>query len=277
VANAANTAANNIQPHNDGLAGLVIEKSPAPYHDQITFPDISLSVFDNAPYLPSIHDVLGAHTSPHHTASNRSPDLLQDQHTASSTGQTTNIGNWDTTSPTEQRPLQSPNVPRKSPFASNSELAISPYHCSTFSPSSTSLSLKWPVNNAYEARLFSHYIVHCTNWIDVCDARQHFAKEVPKRAAHFAVILNGILGLSARNMWLMGKVDKDWSEPYVDQCLQALILALEDPLAHWDENFLIAVILLRLHEEMGDTKEDRCHHNFGTITLLAPNVQTVLA
>jgi hypothetical protein len=57
----------------------------------------------------------------------------------------------------------------------------------------------------------------------------------------------------------MGKVAEDLSQPYVDQCLQALIVALEDPLAHWDENFLIAVILLRLHEEMGDTDE-HCHH-----------------
>jgi hypothetical protein len=60
----------------------------------------------------------------------------------------------------------------------------------------------------------------------------------------------------------MGKAAEDHSQPYVDQCLQALIVALEDPLAHWDENFLVAVILLRLHEEMGDADE-QCHH-FGT-------------
>jgi hypothetical protein len=275
VANAVDTAANNTQLPNDDLTDLVAEKPLTPYHDQITFPDISLSVFDNTPYLPSIHDVLGAQTSPPQTASNRSPGLLQDQRTLSSAGQAANTSTWETTSPTDQQPLHSPNIPRKSPFASNSELALSPYNCSTFTPSSTSLSLKWPVNSAYEARLFSHYIVHCTNWIDVCDARRHFAKEVPKRAAHFTVILNGILGLAARHMWLMGKVEKDWSEPYVDQCLQALILALEDPLAHWDENFLIAVILLRLHEEMGETKEDRCHHNFGMIILLGKYIHTV--
>jgi hypothetical protein len=115
------------------------------------------------------------------------------------------------------------------------------------------------VSNAYEASLLHHYIIHCADWIDVCDSRHHFEKEVPKRAAHFPVILNGILGLAARHLWLMGKVPVDHSQPYVDQCLQALIVALEDPLAHWDENFLVAVILLRLHEEMGDADE-QCHH-----------------
>ncbi|KAF2031745.1 hypothetical protein EK21DRAFT_62618, partial [Setomelanomma holmii] len=133
------------------------------------------------------------------------------------------------------------------------------------SPNS-SLHLRWPVTNAYEASLIHHYIVYCTNWIDVCDARRHFEKEVPKRAAHFPVILNGILGLAARHLWLMGKAPEDHSQPYVDQCLQALIVALGDPLAHWDENFLVAVILLRLHEEMGDADE-QCHH-FGTARIL---------
>lgn len=108
--------------------------------------------------------------------------------------------------------------------------------------------------------------MHCTGWIDICDPRRHFEREVPKRAAHFPVILHGILGLAARHLWLMGKVGEDDSQLYVDQCLQALIVALEEPLAHWDENFLVAVILLRLHEEMGDADE-QCHH-FGTARIL---------
>jgi hypothetical protein len=77
----------------------------------------------------------------------------------------------------------------------------------------------------------------------VCDSRAHFAKEVTKRAAHFPVILNGILGLASRHLWLLSKVPEDNSQPYIDSCLQALIVALEDPLAHWDENFLVAVRL----------------------------------
>ncbi|KAH7132468.1 hypothetical protein B0J11DRAFT_228002 [Dendryphion nanum] len=145
------------------------------------------------------------------------------------------------------------------------DVNISPFSNSAFSPNS-SLHLRWPVNSAYEARLFHHFIVHCSPWIDVCDIRCHFGKEVPKRAAHFPVILNGILGLAARHLWLIEKTDKDRSQGYIDNCLQALIVALQDPLAHWDENFLVAVILLRLHEEMGDADE-QCHH-FGTARIL---------
>jgi hypothetical protein len=149
--------------------------------------------------------------------------------------------------------------------ALESNLSMSPYYSAAFGIS-PSLTLRWPVNNAYEARLFHHYIIQCTGWVDICDSRCHFAKEVPKRAAHFPVILKGILGLAARHLWLIGRVPEDLSSTYVDGCLQALIVALEDPLAHWDENFLVAVILLRLHEEMGDADE-QCHH-LGTARIL---------
>jgi hypothetical protein len=93
----------------------------------------------------------------------------------------------------------------------------------------------------------------------VCDSRRHVEKVVPKRAAHFPVILNGILGLDARHLWLMGGALEDHLQPYVDQCLQALLVALEDPLAHWVENVFVAVILLRLHEKMG-ASDEQCHH-----------------
>ncbi|KAF2014875.1 hypothetical protein BU24DRAFT_463619 [Aaosphaeria arxii CBS 175.79] len=145
------------------------------------------------------------------------------------------------------------------------DTTISPFSSTAFSPH-TSLNLRWPVKSTHEARLFHHFLVHCTPWIDVCDAKYHFGKEVPKRAAQFPVILNGILGLASRHLWLLEKVPTDLSQPYIDNCLQALIVALEDPLAHWDENFLVAVILLRLHEEMGESDE-LCHH-FGTARIL---------
>ncbi|KAI0884272.1 uncharacterized protein GGS22DRAFT_189401 [Annulohypoxylon maeteangense] len=120
-------------------------------------------------------------------------------------------------------------------------------------------SSRWPVKNRHEARLFHHYIVHCSPWIDICDPKCHWAKEVPKRAAHFQVILNGVLALAARHLFITGDLEEDLSEPYVSDSLHTLIVALEDPLAHWDENFLVAVILLRLHEEIGEIDE-RCHH-----------------
>ncbi|KAF1360277.1 hypothetical protein EJ07DRAFT_116170, partial [Lizonia empirigonia] len=235
-----------------------------PYNDRSPFSSISVPVFSETDGLPSIHDVLSRTA----TLENISPADYHASHLArndslSDVLQKTSA--WHNSPGSNPRASSSPHVFKKSPLESIHN--ISPYNSTTFvqSPSS-SLTPKWPVNDAYEARLFHHYIIHCTGWIDVCDPRCHFAKEVPKRAAHFPVILHGILGLSARHLWLMGKEPEDHSQPYVDQCLNALIVALEDPLAHWDENFLVAVILLRLHEEMGDADE-QCHH-FGTARIL---------
>lgn len=37
---------------------------------------------------------------------------------------------------------------------------------------------------------------------------------------------------------------------YSDKCLEMLIKSMDDPFAHWDENLLAAVVILRLHEEL---------------------------
>lgn len=233
------------------------------YQDQTLFPDFPVPVLNDTSDLPSIHDVLSTHLSPHNNTPSIGGDntFVKTNRVVPPISQLGGGNNWQA-SPTLHRPSQSPSVSKRSPFAHNHQ---SPYNSSAFSPS-VGLTLKWPISSAYEARLLHHYLYFCTGWIDVCDKSSHFANEVPKRAAHFPVILNGILGLAARHVWLMGKVNEDWSQPYVDECLKSLIVALEDPLAHWDENFLIAVILLRLHEEMGESDE-HCHH-FGTARIL---------
>ncbi|KAL1595784.1 hypothetical protein SLS60_009473 [Paraconiothyrium brasiliense] len=215
------------------------------------------------PFLPPISDVLST------TPSNR--DVTSDAASQPYSGppfERADSGtllrgsvDWSMISPGHKH--SSPSLSQKR--SPNDLNHISPFSNSAFSPNS-SLSLSWPVKTPLEARLFHHYIVACSDWIDVCDSRRHFTREVPKRAAHFPVILNAILGLASRHLWLVKKLDEDRSQIYVDQCLQSLIVALEDPLAHWDENFLIAVILLRLHEEIGEDDE-QCHH-FGTARIL---------
>lgn len=223
--------------------------------------NIPTPTFDSASEIPLTHDLVenGAPSTYSTKASDHdNVDQLMRTASASDVFSSTGLAGWHA-SPTSN-PHSSPHAHKKSPFESIHN--ISPFANSTFSPT-PSLYLRWPVSNAYEASLLHHYIVYCTGWIDVCDSRRYFEKEVPKRAAQFPVILNGILGLAARHLWLMGKAIEDHSQSYVDQCLQALIVALEDPLAHWDENFLVAVILLRLHEEMGDADE-QCHH-FGKL------------
>ena len=216
------------------------------------------------PFLPPISDVLSSHTpSNKDVPSDTQPQPYSSGPFERADSETLLRGSvdWSIISPGNK--YSSPSLSTKrSPNDVNN---ISPFSNSAFSPNS-SLSLSWPVKNPFEARLFHHYIVACSDWVDVCDSRRHFTREVPKRAAHFPVILNAILGLAARHLWLVEKIEDDRSQPYVDQCLQSLIVALEDPLAHWDENFLVAVILLRLHEEIGDDDE-QCHH-FGTARIL---------
>ena len=228
-------------------------------YDQSSYEGVSALTLESTLEFSSTHNVLDNHISPAHTAQDRTHTAISHVERPASAAENlsnASIAGWHA-SPTSNP--RSPFLTKKSPLETLHN--HSPFTNSAFSPSSQ-LTLRWPASNAYEASLIHHYVVYCTNWIDVCDSRKHFEKEVPKRAAHFPVILNGILGLSARHTWLMGKTPEDHSQPYVDQCLQALIVALEDPLCHWDENFLVAVILLRLHEEMGDADE-QCHH-FGT-------------
>ncbi|KAG9196525.1 hypothetical protein G6011_01646 [Alternaria panax] len=236
------------------------------YRDLNTFATVPIPEFDDTTDLPSIHDVLNTNVPPSLVNANSagSNSASQGTRAVSSINQLANTSYWQPSPRSLQRLSQSPSLSKRSPFRSVNNNQP-PYNSTAFSPSSAP-TLRWPVNNAHEARLFHHYLFFCTSWIDVCDSRRHFAVEVPKRAAHFPVILNGILSVAARHSWLMGKVVDDVSQSYVDQCLQALIVALEDPLAHWDENFLIAVILLRLHEEMGDADE-HCHH-LGTARIL---------
>jgi hypothetical protein len=220
------------------VAGAAATNLTLSCNDRSPFSSIDVPVFSEND-LPSIHDMLNRTA----TLDNISPvDNFQAPNIGNhddSFGRNDSLGRnyissvlqktsaWPNSPGSTPRASSSPNVFKKSPLDLVNN--ISPYNSTTFPQSPSALAPKWPVNNAYEGRLFHHYIIHCTPWIDVCDPRCHFAKEVPKRAAHFPVILHGILGLAARHLWLMGKEPEDHSQPWVDQCLNALIVALEDP------------------------------------------------
>jgi len=85
--------------------------------------------------------------------------------------------------------------------------------------------------------------------IDVTDAFAHFGKEVPRRVPQYPIIGNAISALASRHMSMITNVEDDESPVYADKCLQVLIKAMDDPFAHWDENLLATVVILRLHEE----------------------------
>ncbi|KAL2436836.1 hypothetical protein ABEF95_014779 [Exophiala dermatitidis] len=128
------------------------------------------------------------------------------------------------------------------------------------------ISSSWPFKSLHEARLLHHYIVHLSPQFDSCDKQSHFGNEIPRRAAHYPVIRSAIFAVSSRHMSLIAGAEDDESPHYVSECLRILITALEDPMGHFDENLLAAIILLRTHEELSDNDE-RCHL-FGTTRLL---------
>ena len=102
--------------------------------------------------------------------------------------------------------------------------------------------------------------------VDVCDPHRHFGREIPRRAAHHPILASGIFAMASRHLSLLSHTAVDDSPRYVDECLQVLISALEDPQGHQDENVLAAIILLRSHEELSDNDE-RCHA-LGTTRIL---------
>jgi len=88
---------------------------------------------------------------------------------------------------------------------------------------------------------------------------------VPKRAAHYPVLANAIFALASRHLNVLTGSDDSASPHYVSKCLQILINNLEDPLGHWDENFLAAVIILRSHEEMSGMWKTMCSNELSVL------------
>lgn len=55
-------------------------------------------------------------------------------------------------------------------------------------------------------------------------------------------------------MSMVSNLEDNESPVYADKCLAMLIKSMDDPYAHWDENLLAAVVILRLHEELSHGK-----------------------
>lgn len=125
----------------------------------------------------------------------------------------------------------------------------------------------WPFHTRREAQLFHYYVKSTAPWVDVLDPLEHFGKEVPRRVPFYPILANAIYALSARHMAMLTNSDDSDSPHYADNCLQILIKSIDDPFAHWDENLLVAVVILRLHEELSHDDDIRCHL-FGTRKML---------
>ena len=136
----------------------------------------------------------------------------------------------------------------------HSDLFGSPSILNTTLSPILSISPSWPFSTAHEARLFHYYIKVCAPWIDTLDPLQHFGREVPRRVPYYPMIANAILALASRHMSMTNSEQDTESMKYADKCLEMLIRSMDDPFAHWDENLLAAVVILRLHEELSHGK-----------------------
>jgi hypothetical protein len=73
------------------------------------------------------------------------------------------------------------------------------------------------------------------------------------------MVLQAILALSARHDAILAN-DSDWeASAYHGQCLQLLIAALDQAETSCDENMLIAVVILRIYEELETTTDQQFH------------------
>ncbi|CAG7945314.1 unnamed protein product [Penicillium nalgiovense] len=118
-----------------------------------------------------------------------------------------------------------------------------------------------------EASLIRYFIQKLAPWADVCDVHSHFSTEVPRRALENNMVLQAILALSARHDAILAN-DSDWeASAYHGQCLQLLIAALDQAETSCDENMLIAVVILRIYEEL-ETNTDQQFHLLGSNRLV---------
>lgn len=109
--------------------------------------------------------------------------------------------------------------------------------------------------------------VHSLNLGSLCDPERHFALIVPQRARHCPALLNAIYTASARHLCRLDQYKKDdGSVEYLEKCLadlqietaveyhslciEHLVSVSDDPEAVFDENLLVASIILRFYEEV---------------------------
>ncbi|CAI7654221.1 unnamed protein product [Penicillium glandicola] len=110
-----------------------------------------------------------------------------------------------------------------------------------------------------EASLMRYFIQKLAPWADICDIHSHFSTEVPRRALENNMVLQAILALSARHDAILAN-DSDWeASAYHGQCLKLLIAALDQAETNCDENMLIAVVILRIYEELENNTDQKFH------------------
>ncbi|KAJ6086303.1 hypothetical protein N7486_010584 [Penicillium sp. IBT 16267x] len=110
-----------------------------------------------------------------------------------------------------------------------------------------------------EASLMRCFIQKIAPWADICDPQSHFSTLVPQRALQVPMVLKAVLALAARHDAIMTG-NNDWeASSYHGQCLELLIPALDKPEHTYDENLLVTVVILRICEELENTRDEKFH------------------
>lgn len=87
----------------------------------------------------------------------------------------------------------------------------------------------------------------------------HFATEVPRRALDNPMVINALLTISSRVEAILSHSSDMEATAYHDRCLELLIPALSRPEHTYDDNLLVTVIILRLHEELDSYIDPKLH------------------
>lgn len=101
---------------------------------------------------------------------------------------------------------------------------------------------------------------------DLCDPERHFALIVPQRATHCPALLNAIYTASARHLCRLDQYRNgneieylgnrlpglkiETAVEYHSRSIENLVAVSSDPDSVFDENLLLASIILRFYEEV---------------------------
>ncbi|KAJ5358624.1 uncharacterized protein N7496_011037 [Penicillium cataractarum] len=112
-----------------------------------------------------------------------------------------------------------------------------------------------------EAYLIRSYIqkIAAVHQADICDPQSHFSTEVPRRALDEPMLLKALLALAARHDAILTDHSDCEASSFHGECLQLLIVALNQPEETYDDNLLITVVVLRFYEELERVTDRKCH------------------
>ncbi|KAL3464893.1 hypothetical protein BJX64DRAFT_286081 [Aspergillus heterothallicus] len=111
-------------------------------------------------------------------------------------------------------------------------------------------TILWPLKTEYEASLFQYFLIELSPWFDYCDPQKHFRNHVANAAAVDRTLLLAIFAVSARHQSASSGRPSVFAEECQENCLNSLILALNDYDTTVGETVFASALILRLIEEM---------------------------